>query len=537
MVAYPSKQGHPGRTETRPHNSPCHWPLPPAPDLFPQPPMPAHTAPPGAEPSSEPDSAVTLDPSDWGAFRALAHRMVDDMLDHLSTLREQPAWREMPPQVRASFDEPLPMGGIGASATYEAFVTRVMPYTNGNIHPRFWGWVQGSGTPLGMMADMLASGINPHLAGLNQAPALVEHQVLRWLAQVVGMPADASGLLVAGGTMANVLGLAVARYVGAQAAGFDVRVDGLQGAHPPMVFYASTEVHHWATKAAEWLGLGSRAIRAVPVGNDFRINVSALEAMLRADRKAKLLPFCIVGTAGTINTGATDDLEALATLARREGLWFHVDGAFGALAHASERLRPIVAGLARADSLGFDLHKWGSLPFECACALVRDGAAHHDAMASSAAYLTPTARGVIAGGLPFANRGLDLTRSFRALKVWMTLKAEGVDRLAQCIEQNVRDARYLASAIERSPELELLAPVSLNIVCFRYASPQTAGADWDAVNQEIVLRLQERGIAIPSSTIINGRFAIRVANVNHRSRRTDFDALVASVLELGRELV
>jgi glutamate/tyrosine decarboxylase-like PLP-dependent enzyme len=387
-----------------------------------------------------------------------------------------------------------------------------------------------------MMADMLAAGINPHMAGFNQAPALVEEEVLRWLAEMVGMPREASGLLVQGGTMANVLGLTIARYVAARAAGFDVRRDGLQGAHPTLVFYASTEAHNWASKGAEWLGLGSRALRQVPVDEEFRMVVPALKEMVRADRKKGLLPFCIVGTAGTVNTGAIDDLDALATTARAEKLWFHVDGAFGALAYLSEELRPRLAGITRADSIGLDLHKWGYLPFECACGLIRDRLAHEQALASTASYLTPTARGVIAGGLPFANRGLELTRNFRALKVWMTLKAEGIDRLTQCIAQNVRQARHLAAAIDASPDLELLAPVSLNIVCFRYAPKAAATKDLNALNQEILLQLQERGIAVPSGAVVNGRFAIRVANVNHRSKTEDFDFLVRAVVELGKAL-
>ncbi len=488
----------------------------------------------GPQSDQPPPDELTLDPTDWAAFRTLAHWMVDDMLTHLETLPQQPAWREMPPSVRQSFNEQLPKTGIGAAAAYEAFVQRVMPYTNGNIDPRFWGWVQSNGTPLGMMADMLAAGINPHMAGFNQAPALVEEEVLRWLAEMVGMPHTASGLLVQGGTMANVLGLVVARYVAARAAGFDVRTDGLQGKHPPLVFYASTEAHNWAGKGAEWLGLGSRALRQVPVDRTFRLDIRALEQRLRADRKSGLLPFCIIGTAGTVNTGAIDDLELLAETARAEQLWFHVDGAFGALAYLSDELRPLLNGLTRADSIGFDLHKWGYLPFECACGLIRDHVAHQEALASTASYLAPTARGVIAGGLPFANRGLELTRNFRALKVWMSLKAEGVDRLTRCIEQNVRQIRHLVAAIEASPELELLAPVPLNVVCFRYAPKQARAGGLDALNQEILLQLQERGIAVPSGTTINSHFALRVANVNHRSRTEDFDALIRAVIELGR---
>ena len=492
----------------------------------------------------------TLDPAsphEWARFRALSQRMVDETLEHLATLREQPAWREMPAVVRRALGNGSPdaagappRSGIGAEAAYEEFVRNVRPYPNGNIHPRFWGWVMGGGTPLGMMADMLAAGINPNLGGFNQAPALVEHQVIAWMAELLGMP-GASGVLVNGGTMASTVGLAVARFAKSRETGFDSRVDGMQAwpgetVRPPLVFYGSTETHGWARKAAELLGLGARSFRAVPVNAEYEVDVAAMERLITEDRAAGLTPFCIIGTAGTVNTGASDDLNALADLAKRERLWFHVDGAFGALAYLSESLRPQVVGLERADSIGFDLHKWGSLPIDCACVLVRDEEVHRAAFASPASYLAASTRGVIAGGLPFAERGLELTRGFKALKVWLSLKADGVDKLVRMIEQNVAQTRYLVARIEREPALELLAPAPLNITCFRYAPSSTADAKLDVVNAELLLRLQERGIAVPSSTVLGGRYALRVANVNHRTRREDLDILVDAVLALGREL-
>ena len=474
----------------------------------------------------------TLDPADWDAFRALAHRMVDDTLAHLATLRDRAPWQPMPPAVRAGFDEPLPRGGEGEDAAYVQFRERVLPYPNGNLHPRFWGWVQGTGTPLGMMADMLAAAMNPHLAGLNQAPALVEHQVIRWLAQLMGFPADAGGVLVTGGTMANLLGLAVARHA---RAGWDVREEGME-AGPRLTVYGSAETHGWIRKAVELMGMGHRAFHPVPADSEYRIDLDALAAAVREDRAAGYRPFCVIGTAGTVNTGASDDLGALADFCAAEGLWFHVDGAFGAWAYASDALRPLVAGMERADSLGFDLHKWGYLPFECACVLVRDAEAHRAAFATTAPYLAETERGVIAGGLPFANRGVDLTRGFKALKVWMSFKAHGVDALVRLVEQNVAQARHLAARVEASPSLELLAPVPLNVVCFRYAPPDLPEAERNAVNEEILLRLQEDGIAVPSGTVLDGCYAIRAAIVNHRSRRADFDALVDAVERIGREV-
>jgi aromatic-L-amino-acid/L-tryptophan decarboxylase len=480
-------------------------------------------------------------PEEWAALRALGHRMLDDMVAHLETLHDRPAWREMPPDVANSFEEPLPRSGSGSAAAYRAFHERVLPYPNGNLHPRFFGWVQGNGTPLGMLAEMLAAGLNPNVGGFNHAPLLVERQVIRWCAELMGMP-EAGGLLVTGGTMANTMGLAVARFAKSRESGRDVRTNGHQawpGVAPeaPLVFYGSSETHGWAVKAAEWMGLGNRAFRQVPVDADYRIDIDALEAQLAGDSAAGLQPFCIMGTAGTVNTGATDDLVRLSEICRRDNLWFHVDGAFGALAWLSPTLREQVRGLERADSLGFDLHKWGSMPYECACVLIRDQQVHHDAFRTTASYLAQYKRGVTAGGTYYAERGLDLSRGFKALKVWMSFKAHGIDKLVAIIEQNVAHMQHMAARVRAHPQLELLAPVPLNIACLRFTDPSLGEDTLNAFNEELLLRLQERGIAVPSSTMLAGRFAIRVAHVNHRSTLADIDAVVDAVVSIGRELL
>jgi aromatic-L-amino-acid/L-tryptophan decarboxylase len=478
---------------------------------------------------------LSLDPSDWGEFRHLAHRMVDDMIDHLSTLSAQPAWRPVPDDVRARLDEPLPMHGQGAESAYRCFVENVLPYPNGNLHPRFFGWVQGNGTPLGMMADMLAAGLNPHMAGFNQAPALVEEQVIQWMIELMGFPASASGVFTGGGTMANILGLTVARN---EQATFDVRTEGLFDIARRFTVYGSVETHGWITKGIELLGMGCNSFRAIPVNVDYQIDLASLRERIAHDRTAGMLPICVIGNAGTVNTGATDDLCGVARICREHDLWFHVDGAFGSLARWSERLRPLMAGVDEADSLAFDLHKWLYQPFTSACVLVRDGAALNRSFATSHTYLAPTQRGVSAGGMRFADRGIDLTREFRALKVWMSLKAHGVRTMVDLIEQNVEQACTLGRIVDEHPELERLAPISLNIVCFRYApAPDRGDEFWNCINQELLLRLQESGTAVPSSTVLHGRFALRCCFVNHRTQPADIRTLMDAVVRFGREIM
>ncbi len=462
--------------------------------------------------------------------------MLDESLDYLRDVRARPTWTKMPDAVRRTLaDTAIPRSGRGDAAAYDDFLELVRPYPNGNIHPRFWGWVMGTGSPQSAMADFLSAVVNPNVGGFDQAPVLVEQQVVRWYAELMGFPATAGGILVSGGTMANVLGLAVARTA---RAGWDVRTEGLR-AGPALTVYGSTETHGWLKKSCEFLGLGETAFRRVPVRDDFTVDVPAMAAMIAEDRAAGLRPFCVIGTVGTVQTGASDDLVALADLATRESLWFHVDGAFGAMAALAphEAARAAVRGMDRADSVAFDLHKWGYLPFDVAVLLTREDKALTDTFAMQAAYLAAEARGLMStGGIHFADRGIELTRSFKALKVWMTMRAQGTDLLGQHIARNIDQAAYLATLVRAEPELELLAPVPLNLVNFRYVAPGHSAEQLNALNKEILVRLQEDGVAVPSGTTIRGAFSIRVAITNHRSREDDFDALVAGVLRLGREL-
>lgn len=481
-----------------------------------------------------PISEETLDPQNWDDMRSLAHQMVDDMFDNLRTLRERPVWQPTPDDVKARMNLPLPHEPEGAQAAYEDFKRDVLPYSMGSPHPRFWGWVISPGTPLGMMADMLASGLNPNMGGASHVSNDVELQVIDWCKEMLGYPAEASGLLVSGGSMANLVGLTVARNTHS---GIDMRKDGVGALPQRLMLYCSTETHSSVQKAVEMLGLGSSSIHYVPVNDAYQIDVDALETAIAVDKAAGKRPWCLVGSAGTTNTASIDDLTRLADIAQREGMWYHVDGAFGALAALSPELKPLTAGMERADSLAFDLHKWFYAPFEVGCALVRDRNKHRSAFTLTPSYLVHGERGITAGKDWFSDYGFQLTRSFRALKVWLMIKTEGIDKYGRLIYQNVEQARYLQALVEASPELEMLAPRALNVVCFRF---KAAGLDDDslnALNKELLIRVQESGAAVVTGTTLHGLQAIRMCNVNHRSRREDFDLLVREIIRTGNELI
>jgi glutamate/tyrosine decarboxylase-like PLP-dependent enzyme len=431
------------------------------------------------------------------------------------------------------FKQPAPRLPQGAESAYQDYRDWVEPWQMGNTHPRFWGWYMGNGTAFGALGDFLAATLNPNCGGGSHVAVQVETQVIDWCREFIGMPAGTAGLLVSGASMSNLVGLAVARTA---AAPVDVRAAGVASLPKALTFYASVEVHSCIQKALELLGHGTRALRKVPTDEQFRMRIDVLENMIAEDRRAGLQPCAVIGTAGTINTGAVDDLAEIASICHREQLWFHVDGAIGAVATLSMTHRGLFSGIEGADSIALDLHKWLHVPFEAGCVLVRDRERHRATFALTPAYLKHLARGVAGDGLWFSDYGVQLSRGFKALKVWLSFKEHGLDKYGRLIDQNIAQARMLADLVTDQPELELLAPAGLNIVCFRFRPDDADDAAANALNEELLIRLHEAGIAVPSYTTLRGRYWLRVAISNHRTRTADLQLFIEAVLKIGREL-
>lgn len=475
----------------------------------------------------------TLDPQNWEEMRTLAHRIVDDAIDYLENVQKRPVWQAVPAEAAKNLDKPLPRKPENPEKVYKEFLQDIFPYPMGNIHPRFWAFYMGSGTIFGALAEFLAAVMNSNLGGGHHAAPLVEEQVINWMKELLGLPAAASGLLVSGASMANFVGLAVATN---SKAAFDVRKSGLQKTAQQMTVYASVEVHSSNQKAVELLGLGNENLRKIPVNDDYTINLAALKSALAEDKKAGFKPICVIGNAGTINSGAIDDLQALADLCKQQNLWFHVDGAIGAVAVLANSVKEKLAGIERADSIALDLHKWMHMPFEAGCVLVRHEEAHRRTFSLTPEYLEHETRGLPGARLWFSDYGLELSRQFRALKVWMSIKEHGVERFGRMIERNISQAQYFALLVHKNPDLELVAPVGLDIVCFRFNPGGMNDEALNVLNKEILMQLHEQAIAVPSYTTLNGKYCLRIAIANHRSRREDFDLLAREVVRIGREM-
>jgi aromatic-L-amino-acid/L-tryptophan decarboxylase len=471
---------------------------------------------------------TSLDPPDWDSLRAQSHKMLDDMLDYVAQIRERPVWQSAPESTETVFRQSLPTEPTELADAHDTFMQHILPYAIGNAHPGFMGWVHGGGSPVGMLAEMLAAGLNANLGGRDHIPIAVEQQVVAWMQQLFQFPKTASGLFVTGSSIANFIGILVALNA---RLGSKVRTIGLAELSKRLMVYTSVSAHGCVARALELAGIGSNQLRKIGINDQHQMNLAELQSAIAADRTAGAIPFCIVGTSGTVDVGAIDDLIGIAAIARREEIWFHVDGACGALGMLSPQIAAKLRGIEQADSIALDFHKWGQVPYDAGFILIRDSEVHYDTFASPAAYLHRETRGMAAGSPWPCDFGPDLSRSFKALKVWFTLQVYGADHLGRMMNRTCELACYLASRIAAAPELELLAPVTLNIVAFRYRCQ-----DADRINSEIVIAIQESGVTAPSSTMIDGQFAIRAAVFNHRTTELEMDNLVEATLRFGREL-
>jgi aromatic-L-amino-acid decarboxylase len=468
-----------------------------------------------------------------GELRRLGELAADAVASHREGLLDRPVFGKIGP-LASIFDEPLPEEGRPFEEVLAFVREQVMPFPMGNSHPRFFGFINATADPVGILADFLAAGMNPNCWGGDHAANHVETRVVAWLATMLGYPASAEGILVSGGSMANFTALAAARR--AMTPG-NVREDGLAGPdRPRLTVYASDQVHSCVDKAVDLLGIGSRQLRKLESDADFRLQPAALATAVAADREAGYLPAIVVGNAGTVNTGAIDPLDELADLCAREKLWFHVDGAYGALATMVPELHPLFAGMERADSIAADPHKWLYVPYEAGATLVREPGRLSAAFRKFPEYLAADPESPFPGPSWFAERGVELSRGFKALKVWMGLKTHGRRAYADQIANDVRLARFLSAEVDRRPDFERLADAVLSIANFRYrpADRDLPDPELDRVNRTIINRLVGEGSFFLAPTVLKGRTALRVSITNFRTREEDLIFLLDEAERIGR---
>ena len=460
----------------------------------------------------------------------------DAVAEHRAKLTERPVFGKVGPDA-ALFDEPVPEQGRPFEDVLAFAREHILPFPMGNSHPRFYGFINATADPVGITADYLAASMNPNCWGGDHAAIHVESRVVKWLAELLGYPPDAEGILVSGGSMANFTALAAARR--AMTPG-NVREEGLAGPdRPRLTVYASDQVHSCVDKAVDLLGIGTDSLRKIPSDERFRLPMDALEQAVAEDRRRGFRPAIVVGTAGTVNTGAVDPLDAIADFCRRENLWFHADGAYGALACMVPDLAHLFKGLPQADSIAADPHKWLYVPYEAGATLVREPGRLADTFRRFPEYLASDPESPFPGPAWFAERGVELSRGFKALKVWMGLKTHGWRAYAAAIANDVRLAHFLAEEAGRRTDFEVLAPTVLSIANFRYRPRERAlsDAELDRVNRRIVNRLVGGGSFFLAPTILKGRASLRVSITNFRTAESDLTALLDECARIGKELV
>jgi aromatic-L-amino-acid decarboxylase len=474
-----------------------------------------------------------LGTGDLEEFRSTGHALVDAVADHLTALPGRPVWQPLPDDLRAELlSLPLPDGPAGLSPLAGTMERDVLPFAMGNGHPAFFGWVNSPPSLAGVLASLAAAAMNPSVVSGDHADVHLERTVVRWLAELVGYPhAPGGGLLTSGASAATIVCLAGARCRAAAAAGRDVRRDGLSDG-PRLISYVPSEAHSCVPRAIELLGLGSESIRSVPLSGG-RLDADALRATIAADRAAGGVPALLVGSAGTVNTGAIDPLEALADIADAEGLWFHVDGAYGAFGVLDPAIAARYQGMERADSLTLDPHKWLGVPVDAGCALVRRGDDLREAFSTVPPYLRQDAGAEVG---TFAEYGMEQTRPFRALKTWATIASRGRDGIVDQVVRANALARELAALVERELSLELAAVPETSIVAFRARPPGCPPDRLEAVNHALPEAVQRRGRAFLTGTVYEGRETVRACILHPGTTEADLATLITETVAAAGEL-
>jgi aromatic-L-amino-acid/L-tryptophan decarboxylase len=472
-------------------------------------------------------------PFSWSPdeVRRVGYRVVDLIAEHLAGLPEQPVVRPVPPALALAMrSEPLPATGMSADDILQSFARDIAPHPFGNGHPRFYGWVNSPPAVMGVFGAALAAAMNPSVAGGNHAAVHLERQVIRWFRELLGFPDDTMGLLVSGTSTAALTGLAVARHVACQRNGWNVRAAGMQSddgdkRRPRLTVYQSAEGHSCHQKAIELLGFGHDSLRIVASDGALRMRPDALNAMIAQDRAAGRLPVAVIASVGTVNTGAIDPIGELADICGQHGVWLHIDGGYGGPALLTSDYDDLRDAFARADSVAVDPHKWLYVPVDAGLVLIRDRLAMRDAFSLVPPYLRTE------GDDPWLSEfGLEQTRPFRALKIWMALQYFGLEGYRTLIEHDLVLAHYLAERVRHEPELELWEPQGLSIVCFRVVPAGLRDdAAIDSLNRRILSALQAAGRAFLSSTVLNGCFWLRACIVNPRATESDVEAMLAEV--------
>lgn len=474
----------------------------------------------------------TLDPLVWLHHKELGYKMVDDIIDYLKNIEEKAVWQPIPSGIKQEFNKPLPIKKNSPEFVYEEAKKLAMAFPYGNIHPRFWAWINSPGTIMGVYAEMIAATINSNSIYGDHAAIHIENQVLEWIKSMYDLPNNHSAILVSGGSMANLYGLTVARN---SIDSCNIQKEGLL-TNKQLILYCSTETHNSIDKAIEVLGIGKDNIRKIPVNDDFTINLNMLKEKIAEDKRNGCFPFCVVANAGTVNTGAIDPLNDLADLCNNENIWLHIDGAYGLPAYLVDAEKQKFSGFERADSVAFDLHKWMYVNYSAGCVMFKSKDNHKNSFASKADYLMKHERGLSVGGGPkeFNHLGIELTRPNRTLKIWMSFKEHGIEKYARMIDKDIALAHYLKRQIEQNELFELMSPVNLSIVCFRFYDASYTDDTLNKINKEILMGLQEVGKAIISSTILNGLYVFRVAITNHRTKRKDIDIFMNSITNITK---